>query len=115
MHEPESENTNANALPTRAARPALRTGERPEVAASAGDALWAVAEVAAYLQLSTHAVYKMTARKASVRIPHIRIGGKLRFRRSDVDRWLSLLTVSNLDTLTKMRGMASKGHHGHDP
>ena len=38
-------------------------------------------------------VYKMTARKAAVRIPHIRIGGKLRFRQSDIDRWLTLLTV----------------------
>jgi len=56
----------------------------------------------------------MTARKASVRIPHIRIGGKLRFRRSTIDEWLSLLTVSNLDTLTKVRSALRKGTHGHD-
>jgi excisionase family DNA binding protein len=76
--------------------------------------LWDVADVGAYLQLSTNAVYKMTARKAAVRIPHIRIGGKLRFRQSDVDRWLTLLTVSNLDVLSKMRGQISRVTHGND-
>jgi hypothetical protein len=45
----------------------------------------------------------MTARKAAVRIPHIRIGGKLRFRQSDVDQWLRLLTTSNMEALSQMR------------
>jgi excisionase family DNA binding protein len=60
------------------------------------------------------AIYKMTARKAAVRIPYVRIGGKLRFRRSDVERWLSLLTVSNLDTLARVRQAVSKVTHGNN-
>jgi excisionase family DNA binding protein len=78
------------------------------------DGLWDIHDVAGYLQLSVHAIYKMTARLAAVRIPHIRIGHKLRFRRSDVDRWLTLLTVSNLEILSKMREKVSKVTHGHD-
>lgn len=93
----------------RTAQPGDRPGHRPEadraatMPAGRGDSLWDVTAVAAYLQIPISTVYKMTARKASVRIPHIRIGGKLRFRRSDVDRWLTLLTISNLEVLTRMR------------
>lgn len=83
-------------------RPGHRTGAHRRVAGEA-EPLWDVAGVAAYLQIPISSVYKMTARKGRVRIPHIRIGGKLRFRQSDVDRWLTLLTISNLETLSKMR------------
>ena len=55
----------------------------------------------------------MTARKAAVRIPYIRIGGKLRFRPADVDRWLELLSVSNLETLIRVRQKVLKASHGH--
>jgi hypothetical protein len=55
----------------------------------------------------------MTGPKASVRIPHIRIGGLLRFRPSDVEQWLTLLTVSNIDTLARMRDASRKATHGH--
>ena len=115
MSDQMAMNSSESADVARAARPGERPSDRPDRGGQLADSLWSVGEVSAYLQLSTHSVYKMTARKASVRIPHIRIGGKLRFRRVDVDRWLSLLTVSNLDTLTKMRGLASKGKHGNDP
>jgi hypothetical protein len=57
-------------------------------------------------------IYKMTARKAAVRIPHIRIGASLRFRKSGIDRWLTLLTVSNIEALGKMRQKVSKVTHG---
>jgi excisionase family DNA binding protein len=100
----------------RAAQPELRTGERP-APESAPDALWDVGCVAAYLHLSVHAIYRMTAKKAGVRIPHIRLGSKLRFRRVDVDRWLSLLTVSNLDVLQRMRDKAkevTRGNHSQE-
>ncbi|HLG56866.1 MAG TPA: helix-turn-helix domain-containing protein [Vicinamibacterales bacterium] len=100
--------------PDRAAQAALRPALRPEAGPDQGDHLWAIAEVSDYLQISVSSLYKMTARKAAVRIPHIRIGGKLRFRRSDIDQWLTLLTVSNLDTLTKMRTALAKRTHGHD-
>jgi excisionase family DNA binding protein len=99
----------------RAARPEARPGERPESAGGHSERLWDVAEVAAYLRLSADAVYKMTARRASVRIPCIRIGGKLRFRRYDIDHWLTLLTVSNLDVLMKMQRKVSQVSHGYDP
>ena len=56
----------------------------------------------------------MTARKAAVRIPHVRIGSSLRFRKADIDRWLTLLTVSNLDLLGRMHQKVSNVTHGHD-
>jgi hypothetical protein len=62
-----------------------------------------------------HSIYKMTARKAAIKIPHIRIGGKLRFRQADVDRWLTLLTVSNVEHLSRMRQKASQVTHAHYP
>ena len=93
-------------------------GDRPAVQAGVSlrqaDALWDVPQVAAYLRMRTSSIYKMTARRAAVRIPHIHIGGKLRFRHADIDRWLELLTVSNLDTLARMRERSIKVIHGHD-
>ena len=83
----------------RAARPA----DRPGATHIAGGSLWDIADVSAYLQVPVSSIYKMTARKAPVRIPHIRIGSKLRFRQSDIDRWLTLLTSSNIEALAKMR------------
>ncbi len=93
-----------------APRPVVRTGDPvPD------GALWGVVEVGSYLGISYHAIYRMTGRKAAVHIPHIRIGGKLRFRKADVDRWLTLLTVSNLETLSKMRQKASQVNHANHP
>jgi excisionase family DNA binding protein len=77
-------------------------------------ALWDVHGVAAYLQIPVSSIYKMTAAQSAVRIPHIRIGGKLRFRRADVDQWLTLLTVSNLDVLARMRKKVSQVSYGDD-
>jgi excisionase family DNA binding protein len=77
--------------------------------------LWDIAAVSDYLQVPVSSIYKMTARKVAVRIPHIRIGGKLRFRRSDVDRWLTLLTTSNLEVLERGRQKASEVTYGDDP
>ena len=79
---------------TRDSPRAARHGDRPEDRAGAHPradrgSLWAIADVSAYLQVPVSSIYKMTARKAVVRIPHIRIGGKLRFRPSDIDRWLT--------------------------
>ena len=88
-----------------------RTGATRRIA---GGVLWDIADVSAYLQVPVSSVYKMTARKAPVRIPHIRIGGKLRFRQADVDQWLTLLTISNIEALAKMRQKVSKVNHGDD-
>ena len=98
---------------------AARTGDRPEDRTGANPragngSLWDIADVSAYLQIPVSSIYKMTARKAPVRIPHIRIGGKLRFRQSDVDRWLTLLTTSNIEALSKMRQKVSQVTHAHD-
>ena len=81
------------------------------------DRLWAIADVAEYLQLPISSVYKMTGAKAGFRIPHIRINGRLRFRKADIDRWLELLTVSNLNVLAKVAKAAAKvkADHGLDP
>jgi excisionase family DNA binding protein len=99
----------------RAARPGDRPEDRTGADPRAGNgALWDVAAVSAYLQIPVSSIYKMTARKAAVRIPHIRIGGALRFRQSDVDHWLTLLTTSNIEALSKMRQKLSKVTHGHD-
>jgi excisionase family DNA binding protein len=111
----ESQRNQAGAHDTpRVARPDLRPTLQTEVATSMSGRIWSIEDVAQYLNFPVSAVYKMTAPKASVRIPHIRIGGKLRFRQSDIDRWLTLLTISNLDTLTKVRSAIAKRTHGHD-
>jgi len=65
--------------------------------------VWTVQEAAAYLALPVNSLYKMTGPKARLRVPHIRIAGRLRFRRADLDRWLDLLSVSNLEVLAKAR------------
>ena len=36
-------------------------------------------------------------------MPHLKIAGRLRFRKADIDRWLDLLLVSNVPTLVRVR------------
>jgi predicted DNA-binding transcriptional regulator AlpA len=79
------------------------------------DRLWNIHEVGTYLQIPAASIYKMTARRARIVIPHIRISGRLRFRRRDVDEWLTLLSVSNLETLRKMRRKSQEVLYGNDP
>lgn len=100
----------------RAARPGDRPGDRTGANRRLGaGSLWDVADVREYLQIPISSIYKMTARKAAVRIPHIRIGGTIRFRQTDIDQWLSLLTTSNIEALAKMRQKALKVTHGNHP
>lgn len=77
------------------------------------DQLWTIGETAAYLRVPVSSVYKMTARKARIRIPHIRLAGRLRFRKSDLDAWLELLTISNLGALKRMQRVLGRATHGH--
>lgn len=49
------------------------------------DRLLPVQEVAEYLAVPLSSVYDMTHRKA---IPFLKIGSRLRFRQSDIDKWL---------------------------
>ena len=79
------------------------------------DRLWSVGDVAAYLDVPVSSVYKMTGKKARLRIPHLRIAGRLRFRKTDIDRWLELLTVSDVDVLGKAVGKARVRSHGFHP
>ena len=68
----ELKNTPQSAPPARAARTGDRPADRPEgetQTAAPPDVLWDVAAVAAYLRVSSHAIYKMTARRAAVRFP----------------------------------------------
>ena len=73
------------------------------------EALWSIEDVATYLGVPVGSVYKMTAETARLRIPHLKIGGRLRFRKADIDRWLDLLLVSNLETLAKAKRLAQRG------
>jgi excisionase family DNA binding protein len=61
--------------------------------------LWKISDVAQYLGVPLSSVYKMTGPKSVLRIPHLRISGKVRFRKADIDQWLDLLTVSNNDLM----------------
>ena len=102
--------------PRRAARPEDRPGDRTGAEPRpAGLGLWDIDDVSAYLRIPVNAVYKMTARRAAVRIPYIRIGGRLRFRQHDIDQWLSLLTTSNIEALSKLRQKVLKVTHGNHP
>lgn len=97
---------------------AARTEARPEVRTEAlqigedADALWSVPEVGAFLKIPASSIYKLTARNSRAPIPHILIGGRLRFRRTDIERWLTLMSVSNLDVLERMRKKSSQVTHG---
>jgi excisionase family DNA binding protein len=97
-------------------RPADRAAHRPgdDSNLSARPELWDVAGVSVYLKVPVSSIYKMTARKAVVRIPHIRIGRTLRFKKADVDRWLTLLTTSNVEALSKVRQKVAEVTRGHD-
>ena len=99
----------------RAARPEVRSGDEPARVSANDGGLWSIEEVGRYLQVPVSSIYKMTARGAATPIPHIRIGGRLRFRRDDIDRWVSLMATSNLQALERIRQKALKVTHGHDP
>jgi excisionase family DNA binding protein len=114
MKQPTESAENSSA--PRAARPGPRPGVRPvSLPSTVSEPLWDVRDVAAYLKLPISTIYKMTAKAAIIRIPHIHLGGALRFRRFDVDRWLAALTVSNIETLERTCTSVIKGIHGDHP
>lgn len=71
-----------------------------------GERLWGIEDVAAYLGIPKSSVYKMTARGGRERIPYVKLGGRLRFRKSDIDRWLDLLLVSPMEHLERAKRRA---------
>jgi excisionase family DNA binding protein len=62
--------------------------------------LWKTPEVAQYLGIPLSSVYKMTGPKSPIRMPHLRIAGKVRFRKADIDRWLDQFLISTNDLHT---------------
>lgn len=68
------------------------------------ECLWKISDVAQYLGIPLSSVYKMTGPKAVLRIPHIRIAGKVRFRKDDIDLWLNQLMVATSGLFAKLRG-----------
>jgi len=56
--------------------------------------LMTLEEVAEYLRLSIHTIYKM-AQKG--RIPALKAGKKWRFRKEDIDRWLKVTNKTKMD------------------
>jgi excisionase family DNA binding protein len=66
--------------------------------------LWKISDVAQYLGIPPNSVYKMTGPKSALRMPHIRITGKLRFRKADIDQWLDHLMVSTNHLVAGLRG-----------
>jgi excisionase family DNA binding protein len=65
--------------------------------------LWKISDVAQYLGIPLSSIYKMTGPRADFRIPHIRIAGKVRFRKADIDLWLDQLMVSTNDLFANFR------------
>ncbi len=71
--------------------------------ADLSDYLWTIRDAARYLRMPVSSVYKMTAAGGPVTMPHLKIAGRLRFRKADIDRWLDLLLVSKVPTLVRVR------------
>ena len=65
--------------------------------------LWKISDVAQYLGIPLSSVYKMTGPKSALRIPHIRIAGKVRFRKADIDQWLDQFMVSTNSLFARLR------------
>lgn len=68
--------------------------------------LWTVAEAAEYLRIPVSSVYKMTSGKSKTPIPHIKLGGRVRFRQRDIDAWLDLWAVEPTTALATAKARA---------
>jgi predicted DNA-binding transcriptional regulator AlpA len=66
------------------------TNGRAEKDAGAAPDLWVARELGAFLRLSEKSIYRLT--KATPPIPHIKIGGAVRFPREATLRWLRART-----------------------
>jgi len=58
------------------------------------DKLWTVKEVAEYLQLDEHTVYRM-ARKGE--IPAYKVAGQWRFKKDSIEKWLDQYLLKKRD------------------
>ena len=62
--------------------------------AEIGSPLLSVKEAATYLGMSKDWVYE----RLKTLIPHVKIGGSLKFRREDLDRYIASQTVAPMNT-----------------
>ena len=84
-------------------QPAQQLTDDPGVPepASASDTLLTAEEVAALLQVTCSWVYAQTRRH---RIPHLRLGRYVRYRRSTLHRWMQEMEQSSTrERLTRIR------------
>jgi len=65
----------------------------------AEDTIFDVKGLAEYLRVLDRWIYERTHLKE---IPHYKIGGQLRFRKRDIDKWLELYKVPAVDTPEKV-------------
>jgi excisionase family DNA binding protein len=75
----------------------------------AQESLWKISDVAEYLGVPRRSIYKMTGPKSVIRIPHMRIAGKVRFRKTEVDRWLDQFAVSTGEAIANFRARRKQG------
>jgi excisionase family DNA binding protein len=73
--------------------------------------LLSVPETAAYLGMSKDWVYE----RLKTLIPHVKIGGALRFRKEDVDRYIASQTIAPMDirdirSATSLRDLLRESH-----
>lgn len=59
------------------------------------DVILDVQSLAEYLRVTPKWIYERTHLKE---IPHIKIGGQLRFRKRDIDKWLNSYNVPDIST-----------------
>lgn len=52
----------------------------------AGDDIFTIKEVAAYLKLAEKTVYRLAADEE---LPAFKVGGSWRFRKAEIDKWIS--------------------------
>ena len=69
------------------------------------EGLFTVKTLAEYLGTSTKWVYERVQLKE---IPYIKVGKHIRFRKSEIDRWLDALKVPAMDSPSRMVRLAPK-------
>ena len=57
-----------------------------------------VKQLASYLQMDEHTIYRLAK---SGKIPAIKIGAKLRFKKDLIDKWIEEKSISNIKKETK--------------
>ncbi len=65
----------------------------------AEDTIFDVQGLSEYLKVTPKWIYERTHLKE---IPHIKIGGQLRFRKRDIDKWLASFNVPAMNTTKRI-------------